>query len=61
MLNLYLMDLKLAVLYCVLLLCMDLIDAPLYNKIGKYIENINYGVSTEVKKYVWFNAHIWGL
>lgn len=40
---------------------MDLIDAPLYNKIGKYIENINYGVSTEVKKYVWFNAHIWGL
>ena len=25
------------------------------------IESINYSVSREVKKYAWFNAHIWGL
>lgn len=32
-----------------------------HNKLGKYIENISHSVSTEVKKYAWFNAHIWGL
>ena len=32
-----------------------------YNKLGKYIESINHSVSAEVKKYAWFNAHIWGL
>lgn len=32
-----------------------------YNKLGKYIESMNHSVSTEVKKYAWFNAHIWGL
>lgn len=32
-----------------------------HNKLGKYIESINHSVSTEVKKYAWFNAHIWGL
>ena len=32
-----------------------------HNKLGKYIESISRSVSTEVKKYAWFNAHIWGL
>ena len=32
-----------------------------HNKLGKYIESINHSVSTEVKKYVWFHAHIWGI
>ena len=32
-----------------------------HNKLGKYIESISHSVSTEVKKYAWFNAHIWGL
>ncbi|MCB6414962.1 ISLre2 family transposase [Faecalimonas umbilicata] len=32
-----------------------------YNKLGKYAEGISHSVSTEVKKYAWFNAHIWGL
>ena len=32
-----------------------------HNKLGKYIESINHSVSAEVKKYTWFNAHIWGL
>ena len=32
-----------------------------HNKLGKYIESINHSVSTEVKKYAWFHAHIWGL
>ena len=32
-----------------------------HKKLGKYIESINHSVSTEVKKYAWFNAHIWGL
>ena len=32
-----------------------------HNKLGKYIESISHNVSTEVKKYAWFNAHIWGL
>lgn len=32
-----------------------------HNKLGKYIESMSHSVSTEVKKYAWFNAHIWGL
>lgn len=32
-----------------------------HNKLGKYIESISHSVSTEVKKYAWFKAHIWGL
>ena len=32
-----------------------------HNKLGKYIESISHSVSTEVKKYAWFHAHIWGL
>lgn len=32
-----------------------------HNKLGKYIESISPSVSTEVKKYAWFHAHIWGL
>lgn len=30
-------------------------------KLGKNIESINHSVGTEVKKNVWFQAHIWGL
>lgn len=32
-----------------------------HNKLGKYIESISHSVGTEVKKNVWFHAHIWGL
>lgn len=32
-----------------------------YKKVGKYIESMNHSVSTEVKKYAWFHAQIWGL
>ena len=32
-----------------------------HNKLGKYIESISHSVSTEAKKYAWFNAHIWGI
>lgn len=32
-----------------------------HNKLGKYIESISHSVSTEVKKYAWFNGQIWGL
>lgn len=30
-------------------------------QLGKYVESISHSVSTEVKKYAWFNSHIWGL
>ena len=32
-----------------------------YDKLGKYVESISHSVSTEAKKYAWFNAYIWGL
>jgi len=32
-----------------------------HKKLGKYVESISHSVSTEVKKYVYFNSHIWGL
>jgi len=32
-----------------------------YYELGKYTESISHSVSTSVKKYAWFNAHIWGL
>lgn len=32
-----------------------------HNKLGKYFESINHSISADAKKYVWFNAHIWGL
>ena len=32
-----------------------------YNQPGKYLESMNHRVSTEMKKYAWFHAHIWGL
>lgn len=31
------------------------------SKVGKYLENMTHSISTEAKKYAWFNAHIWGL
>lgn len=30
-------------------------------ELGKYVESISHHVSNEVKKYAWFNTHIWGL
>ena len=30
-------------------------------ELGKYTESISHSVSVDVKKYAWFNAHIWGL
>lgn len=30
-------------------------------ELGKYVESISHRVSTDAKKYAWFNAHIWGL
>jgi hypothetical protein len=30
-------------------------------QLGKYMESISHSVSVDVKKYAWFNAHIWGL
>jgi len=30
-------------------------------QLGKYLESMSHSVSTEVKKYAWFNSHIWGL
>ena len=35
-------------------------ESQRHNKLGKYIESMNRSVSTEVKKYAWFNARIWG-
>ena len=32
-----------------------------HNKLGKYVESISHSISTEGKKYAWFNGHIWGL
>ncbi|MBB2182432.1 ISLre2 family transposase [Lachnospiraceae bacterium MD1] len=31
------------------------------NELGKYMESISHSVSADVRKYAWFNAHIWGL
>ena len=30
-------------------------------ELGKYVASISHSVSADVKKYAWFNAHIWGL
>ena len=29
--------------------------------LGKYVESMSHSVSSETKKYTWFNSHIWGL
>jgi len=46
-----------------ILSCEELLRAEKNKRyeLGKYVESISHSLSAEAKKYVWFNAHIWGL